>query len=144
MYVIIHSNEFMIMKLFIIHVINSPMNSVLWRTSWNHRCIHIDEITYEIMAKLKSIQIKLRMFRCENYLFIQSNSHHFFAVSSLPAGPSPEAAARLPLGGDWRGCDGRRRMRRTAGRVGPSDSFQHMMDVTARPSDAPIISTLSN
>ena len=109
---------------------NSCVNSVLWRISWNHGWILGNEFTYEIMVEF----IKYSRFSSkfvsvgENVLLIQSNHHSFFAVSSLQA--LRLLRGRCSVATRRRCCDGKRRVMRTAEQGGRGGPCKHMMDVT--------------
>ena len=90
----IHDGEFMIMKSSYMNlsefiIMNSCVNSVLWRVLWNHGWILGNEFTYEIMVEfihLKLFLIQLQSsFSKGKCLLIKGNHHPSFAVSSLQA-----------------------------------------------------------
>ena len=68
---------------------NSSMNSVLWRISWNHGWIHINELTYEIMVEfieLKLIWIQLQLeicFQWGNKFYSSNEIFTLLRLSSL-------------------------------------------------------------
>ena len=93
------------------------MNS-LWRISWNHCWILINEFTYEIMAEflnLNSISISYELIMWSGKVLVSVLEIMNLSLKSTHCQqewPSTEPAQQILLGGDRlrRGCDGGSRL----------------------------------